>query len=106
MADDKKERGRAVDQAIAQSEAIRDRHRLLLAVGDEHRGDAQPPLQPFQFEPARRPQLRIQLPQGLVERQSEVRCPIDVRRPRDGAPLRARSKCHAGGWLTLITKRA
>ena len=70
-----------LDHALVEhGQPVGDGHRLLLVVGDEDRGDSQPPLQPLQLEAGRRAQLRVEVRQRLVEQQHAR---LDRERARD-----------------------
>ena len=52
-----------------QGDAVRDRHRLVLVVGDDHEGGLQPRLQRFQLEARLLAQLAVERRERLVEQQ-------------------------------------
>jgi hypothetical protein len=72
------------------------RHRLDLVVGDVDRRDPQPLVQPRQLRPHRRPQLRVEVRQRLIQ-EEHLRLPHQ--RPAHRHPLALPTR--KGGWLAL-----
>ena len=70
-------------------DAVGERHRLFLVVGDVDRGRAERALQLVQAEPRLEAQLRIEVGQRLVE-QEQLRLADDRARQRDALLLAAR----------------
>ena len=66
------------------ADAVRHRERFTLVVGDEERGDAEPALQPLEFDLHLVAKLRVEIGERLVEQQH-----AGMRREctRDGDPL-------------------
>ncbi len=87
-------RAHLLDHALVEhGQPIGDRHRLLLVVRDEDRGEPEPALQPFQLEAGRRAQLRVEVRQRLVEQQNAR---LDRERARDRDPLLLSARQLAG----------
>ena len=83
-------RRRDLDRAalIHHADAVRDRHRLLLVVGDDHEGEAEPLLQLHQLELRLLAQLLVERRERLVEQQ-HARTLDQRARERDALALAA-----------------
>ncbi len=98
--------GRLLDAAaIHHHHEVGQRHRLLLAVGDVHEGDAELGLQPLQLGPHPHPQERIEGRERLVEEQ-HLRAGDEGAGERDALLLAARElRRQAAGEVVHLHQR-